>query len=220
MKCRLDGLEVHMSSMLRNVALPCAVALGLIASGPSLHAAQSQQPQQKPKPTTPAPATTAQAKPTSGSADTSFIRQAAMDGMAEVQLGQLAAKNASSADVKQFGQRMVDDHSKANSELKSIASQQSVTLPTELDGKHKATVDKLSKLQGEEFDRAYMTEMVSDHAQAVSLFQREAKTGKDEATKAFAEKTLPTLQEHHKMAQSIHAKTGKSAKADKGEKKL
>lgn len=206
--------------MLRNAALPCALTLGLVASGPYLHASHSQQPEQKPKPTTPAPTAPAQAKPTSGSADTSFMRQAAMDGMAEVQLGQLAAKNASSPDVKQFGQRMVDDHSKANNELKSIASQQNVTLPTELDSKHKATADKLSKLQGEEFDRAYMTEMVSAHAQAVSLFQREAKSGKDEATKAFAEKTLPTLQEHHKMAQSIHAKVAKGAKTDKGEKKL
>jgi putative membrane protein len=142
--------------------------------------------------------------------DSAFARQAAADSTAEVEHGRLATQNASSADVKQFAQHMVDDHSKANTELKSIASQKQLTIPTELTGKHKAMQDKLSKLKGAEFDKAYMAHMVTAHQQAVSLFEREAKTGKDDELKAWAEKTLPTLQEHLKQARDINAKLGKA----------
>ena len=145
------------------------------------------------------------AKPTTG-ADSTFMKTAAMDGMAEVEHGQLAAKNAASNEVKQFAQRMVDDHGKANAELKSLAAQKNVTLPTELNGKHKAMQDKLSKLKGAAFDSAYMAHMAMAHKEAVTLFQREAKAGKDAETKAFAAKTLPTLQEHLKLAQDLNAK--------------
>jgi putative membrane protein len=140
------------------------------------------------------------------SADTTFMKTAAMDGMAEVEHGKLAAQNASSSDVKQFAQRMVDDHGKANTELKSLAAQKNVTLPTALDAKHKSMQDKLSKLNGAAFDSAYLAHMVSAHKEAVALFEREVKSGKDAETKAFAEKTLPTLQEHLKMAQDLSAK--------------
>jgi putative membrane protein len=152
------------------------------------------------------------AKGTAGRGDTpdaSFVREAAADSTAEVEHGRLATQNASSADVKQFAQRMVDDHSKANAELKGIASTKQLTIPAELTGKHKAMQDKLSKLKGAEFDKAYMAHMVTAHQQAVSLFEREAKTGKDEELKAWAQKTLPTLQEHLKMARDINAKLGK-----------
>lgn len=141
------------------------------------------------------------------SADSTFMKTAAMDGMAEVEHGKLAAQNAASSDVKQFGKRMVDDHGKGNAELKNLASQKNVTLPTELGPKHKAMHDKLSKLNGPAFDSAYMAHMVSAHKEAVALFQREAKTGKDAETKAFAEQTLPMLQEHLTMAQDLSAKT-------------
>jgi putative membrane protein len=140
-------------------------------------------------------------------ADSTFIRTAAMDGLAEVEHGKLAAQNAASDDVKQFAQRMVDDHGKANTELQALASQKNVSLPKELDAKHKAMHDKLAKMNGAAFDSAYMTHMATAHKEAVTLFQREGKAGKDPETKAFAEKTLPTLQEHLKMAQDISAKT-------------
>jgi putative membrane protein len=161
------------------------------------------KPQGKPAPGKPAPDPAA--KP-AASPDSAFMRQAAMANMAEVALGQAAAKNAASGDVKQFAQRMVDDHSKALDELKSLASKKSVTLPTELDAKHKGVGDKLSKQQGAAFDTAYMSHMVSAHAEAVGLFEREAKSGKDPDAKAWAEKTLPTVKEHHKMAQDVRAK--------------
>jgi putative membrane protein len=148
----------------------------------------------------------------SAGADAMFARTAAMDGMAEVEHGRLAAQNATHDEVKQFGQRMVDDHGKAGDELKSLASKKNVTLPTELDAKHKAMHDKLAKMKGDAFDRAYMSHMVTDHQQAVALFGKEAKGGKDADVKAWAEKTLPTLQEHLKMARSVNAKVSAGGK--------
>jgi putative membrane protein len=146
----------------------------------------------------------------SASADAAFMRQAAMDGMAEVELGRLASQNGSAAEVKQFGQRMADDHSKANDELKGLASQKQVTLPTEIDQKHRAMQDKFAKMNGAAFDKAYMAHMVTAHQQAVSLFQQESKAGKDAEVKAWAGKTLPTLQEHLKMARTNNASVAKS----------
>ena len=126
--------------------------------------------------------------------------------MAEVDLGKLAASKATNADVKQFGQRMVDDHGKANDELKSWASQKSVTLPADLDAKHKAEHARLEKLSGDAFDRAYMSLMVTDHNKDVAEFQKESKAAKDADLKAWAAKTLPTLQDHQKSAKEISAK--------------
>ena len=139
-------------------------------------------------------------------ADAMFMRNAAIGGMAEVEHGRLAAQNATHDEVKQFGQRMVADHGKANDELKGLASQKKVTLPTELDAKHKAMHDKLSKMKGEAFDKAYMSQMVTAHQQMVALYTKESTGGKDTEAKAWAAKTLPTVQEHLKMARAINAK--------------
>src|SRR5689334_10757965 len=108
--------------------------------------------------------------------DSAFVTKAAVGGLAEVKLGQLATQKASSSDVKQFGQQMVDDHGKANEELKQLASSKGITLPTDLDAKHQATYDRLSKLDGAAFDRAYMQDMVADHNEDVSEFRRESKS--------------------------------------------
>src|SRR5690349_5799966 len=85
-------------------------------------------------------------------ADRTFVEKAASGGMAEVKMGKLAVDKGTSPTVKQFGQKMVDDHSKANDELKSIASKKNLTLPTEVDSKHQAAYDKLAKLSGSDFD--------------------------------------------------------------------
>ena len=141
--------------------------------------------------------------------DNKFITEAAQGGMAEVQLGHLAVQHASNDKVKQFGQRMVDDHSKANEELKQVASKKGVTLPTSVDAKDQATIDRLSKLNGADFDRAYMNDMVKDHRKDVGEFKKEASSGSDPDVKAFASKTLPTLEEHLKMAQSTDSQVKK-----------
>jgi putative membrane protein len=105
--------------------------------------------------------------------------------------------------VKKFGQRMVDDHSKANDQLKQVAAQEHIDLPTEPNAKDKATKARLEKLSGEQFDRAYMRDMVKDHRTDVAEFAHEAKMGKDPAVKSFAESTLPTLRDHLKEAEKI-----------------
>ena len=145
------------------------------------------------------------------SADKSFVEKAAIGSMAEVQMGKLAQQKAGSDQVKQFGTRMVDDHSKANDDLKQVASHKGITLPSDLDAKHKNKMAKLEKLSGAQFDRAYMDDMVADHKQDVAEFRKEANSGKDSDIKAFAAKTLPTLEDHLKMAQS----TDSAVKASK-----
>ena len=153
-------------------------------------------------------ATGAKANGAVSAADRAFVREAAIGGMAEVELGNLAKEKASSDDVKSFGDRMVTDHGKANDELKQWASQNNVTLPTQLDAKHKATKDRLSKLSGAAFDKAYMKDMVADHKQDVAKFRSESKTAHNPDLKAWAGKTLPTLEDHLKLAQDTAAKVG------------
>ena len=148
----------------------------------------------------------------SGDTDRKFVTEAAMGGMAEVQLGQMAAQKAMDDEVKQFGQRMINDHSRANGELKQIASQKSITLPTELDPIHREIVDRLSKLAGPDFDRAYMGEMVKDHTRDISDFEQASVVAQDADVKAFAGKTLPALREHLEMAEALHAKVSATSK--------
>jgi len=142
------------------------------------------------------------------SPDKAFVLEAASGGMAEVELGRLAVDKASSSDVKQFGQRMVDDHSKANNDLSAVAQQKNIAMPTSTSAKHKALHDRLSKLSGAEFDKAYMADMVKDHQKDVADFQHEAKMGKDADVKAFASRTLPVLEDHLRMAHDAAVKVG------------
>jgi len=134
-------------------------------------------------------------------ADRTFVTKAAQGGLAEVELGNLAAQKASSDEVKRFGQHMVDDHTKANDELKSIAAAKGETVPGSIDAKDMALKNHLSSLTGAAFDKAYMEDMVKDHKADVAEFQKEADHGTDPEVKAFAQKTLPTLQQHLQMAQ-------------------
>ncbi len=149
-------------------------------------------------------------------ADHTFVKKAAEGGLAEVELGNLAKDKASSADVKQFGDRMATDHGKADDQLKDWAKKENVTLPTQLSAKDKATRDRLSKLSGDAFDKAYMQEMVKDHRKDVAEFQKESKAAHDPDLKAWAGQTLPTLQDHLKMAQDTAGKVGASTSGATG----
>ena len=133
---------------------------------------------------------------TAKSDDRTFVRDAAIGGMTEVELGKLAQEKGSSEGVKKFAQRMIDDHGKANEELRKVAVSKSITVPDSMDAKHKARVDKLNKLSGPAFDKAYIKDQLKDHEQDVKEFQKEAQSGSDPAIKDFASKTLPTLQSH------------------------
>ncbi|HUO60377.1 MAG TPA: DUF4142 domain-containing protein [Candidatus Acidoferrales bacterium] len=143
-------------------------------------------------------------------ADKHFVNKAAQGGLAEVELGQLAEQNGSSPAVKSFGERMVTDHTKANDELKSVAQQKGVTPPTTLDMHDKSTKERLSKLQGAEFDKAYMQNMVKDHEKDVAEFRKAAENAKDPDVKAFAQKTLPVLEQHLQEARSVASQVGAS----------
>jgi putative membrane protein len=153
------------------------------------------------------------ASSTPSSADRDFMTKAAVGGMEEVELGRLATQKGANADVKAFGQRMVADHSRAGDELKSLAAQKNVTLPTALDQQHQADVDRLSKLSGAAFDREYMSMMVKDHIEDVADFEREAATGTDSDVKGWAGRTVPTLRQHLQMAQETAGKVGASGTA-------
>jgi putative membrane protein len=140
--------------------------------------------------------------------DTAFAMEAARGGMAEVEMGKLAADKADNADVKAFGQQMADDHTKANDKLKEVAEKQNLTLPTTITAKQQAMYDMLKTKSGADFDKAYVDAMVKDHEQDVKAFQREANNGKDEQIKAFASETLPVLQGHLEKIKSIQSKMG------------
>ena len=144
--------------------------------------------------------------------DEDFAKKAAEGGMAEVEMGRIAASKATDQNVKMFGQKMVNDHSSANEELKAAAQKDGVTLPQDASPKQKQMADKLNKLQGDEFDKEYAQMMVKDHEEDVALFKKEASSGKDPAMKAFAQKALPTLEEHLKMAQQNASATASTKK--------
>jgi putative membrane protein len=146
-------------------------------------------------------------------ADHKFIVEAGQGGMAEVTLGKLAEQKGSNQVVKNFGAQMVKDHSKANDELKSIASSKNVTVPDSLTAKDKALYEMLSAMSGDQFDRTYIKAMVKDHQTDVSEFRKESQNGRDSDVKNFASKTLPTLEHHLQMAQDAEAKLGSSTSA-------
>jgi putative membrane protein len=130
--------------------------------------------------------------------------------MAEVKLGQLAQDKGSNEAVKDFGKKMVDDHSAANDKLKSVAADQKIKLPEAMSKTDQATYDRLSGLSGDAFDKAYARDMVNDHVKDIAAFKREAADGKNDAVKSFASETLPTLQMHLKMARQMATVVGAS----------
>ena len=136
--------------------------------------------------------------------DVKFMQKAAADGLAEVELGKLAQQKALREEVQQFASRMVEDHTNANAELKTIAKANGVELPGAIDRKHQKLMDKLSKLSGGDFDREYMEHMVRDHKHDVREFRELAKAKEASPVKAFAANTLPTLEGHLVMAQKTN----------------
>ena len=140
--------------------------------------------------------------------DLAFMNDAAPGSMAEVELGKLASSKGQNAEVKAFGQKMVEDHSKAGEELKQIAAQKKVTLPADVLPTHKEIMAKLSKLSGADFDKEYVAAMVTAHEKDVAAFENVSKTAADADVKAFATKTLPVLKMHLEMIKAMADKMG------------
>ena len=136
--------------------------------------------------------------------DRRFVEKAMHGGQAEVELARMAQSRATQADVKAFAQRMQQDHGKANEELTQIVNAKFTPMDMKPDAQHRREADRLAKLSGAEFDRAYMRMMVEDHRKTVAEFEKAAKSAEDQQIKAFAAKTLPTLQEHLQLAQTVH----------------
>jgi len=139
-------------------------------------------------------------------ADQDFVEKAASGSLAEVQAAQLAQQRGSSPQIKQFANRMITDHTQASAELQQIADQENITLPTQPSAKDMAATRKLSGLNGPAFDTAYAQDMLHDHQQDVALFRKQAQSGQDPALKAFAQKTLPILQQHLQLAQGLQTR--------------
>jgi putative membrane protein len=184
--------------MLRLLTTTAVVAVGLLAA--PLSFAQTGQPH----------AAATAAKDALDQEDKTFVREAASGGMAEVELSKVAQKSEN-GDVKRFADRMIEDHTKANEQLTSIATGLGVDIPKALDSEHERMRQKLQTLHGKAFDDQYMHDMVEDHNKAVKLFQQEERSGHNAELKQFAQKTLPTLEEHQKMALELSRKLSQTA---------
>jgi len=135
-----------------------------------------------------------------------FLTEAAQGGIAEVELGKIAVTKATSPDVKKFAQMMIDDHTRANNDLKTIAQKKGVQVPAETDSNHKATIDDLRSLVGAEFDKEYVEDMYNDHKHDVAEFEEQSESASDSDVKAFAAKTLPVLRKHLEAIEAIRSK--------------
>ena len=136
--------------------------------------------------------------------DQNFIKEAASGGLMEVEMGKYAQQNAMNPRVKSFGAMMVRDHSKANDELKSIATSKNMALPTTMEDKHREMMSDIQKKTGADFDKEYIKEMVDDHEKDVEKFKKHAEKGVDPDLKTFASKTLPILLMHQDSAKKIN----------------
>jgi putative membrane protein len=204
---------LFMGTLLLSSTASIALAQGPGGTGP---AGQTGSPQTSPGQTSPGQTSPGmspgdmQASAPPKVDDKKFVKDAAIGGMTEVELGKLATQKASSDQVKQFGQKMVDDHTKAAEQLKQLASKQNIEIASGLDSKHQSRVDKLAKLSGADFDKAYVKDQLKDHQSDVKDFSAEAQNGTDPNVKAFASSTLPTLQEHLDLVKNLN-KTEKEA---------
>ena len=206
------------NNLLRRIARPLAAAglallVAVLLYGQGMNSPPGQYPQGQrspglnPNPNMQNEPTTT---PENAFSDEDFAKDAAQGGLAEVKLGQLAEEKGSSDAVKNFGKRMVEDHSKANEQLKDVALHEKWKLPTELSKKNQKNYDRLSQLSGDAFDRAYARDMVRDHENDVVAFKQEASNGQNQAIKNFALQTLPTLEDHLKMAREMEQGLGKT----------
>jgi len=142
--------------------------------------------------------------PQLGAVDKDFIKAAASNGMAEIQLGKLASSRASREEVQEFARRLEKDHGEANVELLKIIDSQGLDVPRDMEP-YIAAAKQLESLKGEAFDRAYLQHIIQEHEEAIASFSREAQEGQNPQLKAYASKMLPGLREHLKQARDLAA---------------
>jgi len=144
--------------------------------------------------------------------DRKFAADAAIVGMVEVELANLARQKAKSPEIRQYAEHLLAEHQQTNEKLKALAAQKNIALPKDLDAKHKAERDKLAALDGPEFEKAYIEAMVKDHRKAVNDFATEAKRTEDKDLKDFASETEPKLREHLEQAQKLLSQFSSNAR--------
>ncbi|TGE05467.1 DUF4142 domain-containing protein [Hymenobacter fodinae] len=137
--------------------------------------------------------------------DADFMAKAASGGMLEVQLGQAVATKGTTAEGKEFANMMVQDHTKANAELKALAAKKNITLPSTLGDDHQQVLKKVTEEKGVAMDKEYLKEMIEDHEEDVKEFTEASVKASDPEIKAFATKQVPVLQHHLEMAQKMSA---------------
>lgn len=145
--------------------------------------------------------------------ETSFLKQAGQGNLLEVKLGQLASQKSQNSSVKEFADRLVKDHGKANEHLKDVAEKHQITVPTSLDAKHQKKIEDLETKSGSEFDKEFARMMIKSHKKGVSKYQAAAEECEDADLKSYAQRTLPTLKEHFRMAQDLGRSVGLDADA-------
>ena len=182
--------------LLPRIAVVAVIGAAVSFSVSAQAAAQKEEKKKEQPASSPSksPATTAALS----AKDKSFINDAAMGGMTEVEMGKMAQQKGKSDDVKKIGSRMVADHTKANNELMAIAKKKGVDL-----SKIKA---KTHSIGDANFDKDYVDMMVKDHEKNLAAFQAEAKNGSDADVKAFASKTSGTIQKHLAMVKAAQGK--------------
>ena len=191
-----------------DVRLPIFLfAAALVMGQPATDQQQPPPPPSRPQQTSPAakpqqPPATQTAKANLPSADAQFLKKVNEDNLAEVEVANVANTKSTNDQVKSLASKLLTDHQENQSDLQALASKKNVTLPSEMPASKKSVKDKLSKLDGAAFDKAYIAEMIKDHKAAIAAFERAAKST-DPDVKAFAEKTLPTLKEHLSQAQGV-----------------
>jgi len=176
-----------------------AAALGALAAFCLVAVASAQAPSSP----APANANAAAGAGKLGHGDHLFVRNAAEAGMAEVEMGKVAQQRGTSANVKGFADRMVTDHGKANQQLTAIVAAKGASVPDKLLHKDSQEMIKLDHLEGAKFDKEYVKVQLAAHKDAVKLFKREAKHGKDTELRSFAGPTLPVLQDHLAMVTAL-----------------
>lgn len=148
-------------------------------------------------------------------ADQKIVMDMARANMAEVEAGKMAVSKTQNAEVKAFAQRMIDDHTKALADVTALAQNKGVTLPTELDAKHKAMAAKLGKLNGDAFDREYMKQAgVADHTKVHAMLKKDSSRAKDPDVKALAAKMMPAVEEHLHSAKAMPMMSKGGGKTD------
>lgn len=145
----------------------------------------------------------AQATPSLSTADASFVNDAGRAGITEVTFGQLARAQGSRAAVRDFGLRMVTEHTSLNQELTRLAAAKKITPTVTVDVAHQTTYDQIAALKGRAFDRAYLNAQVADHQATLAIYQEEASNGTDPDVRAFAAKVVPMLQAHLALAKRL-----------------